>query len=1101
MLLPRQLFPFAVVFLFILISPGLFSQTRTEFPSPGDALSYEELVDLALEYGLETRGNRLVLEERLRDILNSVAPEREVIPSSEEPLASVEASDAGNYLRGDRGDELELQGNVIVVVKNDEQNITHTISADLIRYNQELDQLSAEGNVSYTMKGESREDQFSGNSLLFVIAESESLFIGGEGRYENLPTNDAASIAKELRGAGEVEYFYTGEFISRNQENAVIMDKGFITSSQDPSPNYRITFDKLWVLSPGEWGIEEAGFYVGNIPFFAFPFFYLPGNEIVFNPVFLYDDIRGYGLNTTTYLVGKKTSDSSSPLSFLQLTDNETASSYSSLGIFLQPENSPAPENPAADVFDTFKLYADIYSVRGFSLGLSFDFKPSEVIDSSVLALFSLTREIYTSLQGEVTSRYNTEQGETTSTWHESNLAGITLPFRFILDLQLSLSASGFNFRAALPVYSDPYINGEFNTRSENIPWDTLILGGTSGAQDLNFASNRMNWDIIISFTPTLPDFFRPLLSSVSLRNITSRFVWDRKSVSNLPNEHSTAISSPERQKFVPKQIQLLSGTASLSGKILQFPLPPPTPANDPSSNELPDDLDDFLFPYSSENTSSNTEAENPRQDVAEEEFASPTTTTNLPTAANNASSYSLAYSASNTHFLAFFFENFTDEDYETSHSKFQDDINISLTQDVNILQSFVSLQNRFNYSASLREAFAFSDKISDTVKTNLSQQEKKRERQSITLRNNSTLNLLAPFYTNLRLSLTHTINLEIWKWSNDGLGNTTDDIFEWDTDHVSSHQVSGNFSLPLFGNMLRQDFTATYILPPLEESLRLGYSLAAGPVSSSLGFNFKSENDSLEPEQLTWNTTLSLLDELQLKSNLRWLFEPEITTDELGFELKAFWYTGNLSFRTRRILTLNSTKNAWIRSDDEEFRLSNMQHRLNIPLDIIDTDEVLFNTTLNTRWNHDFVQFTSSRINFDFSLNLRITNFLALKLSVNSVNNSIYRYFPDYASQLNILPADFFQDLFDSFNLFDNAARERSRFNLESISFQLLHDLEDWVLRLDFSWLPKIVTENGIRSYQLENKLSFFLQWLPIEEFSNEIDFDIVDDKWTVQY
>ena len=64
-----------------------------------------------------------------------------------------------------------------------------------------------------------------------------------------------------------------------------------------------------------------------------------------------------------------------------------------------------------------------------------------------------------------------------------------------------------------------------------------------------------------------------------------------------------------------------------------------------------------------------------------------------------------------------------------------------------------------------------------------------------------------------------------------------------------------------------------------------------------------------------------------------------------------------------------------------------------------------------------------------------------------------------------------------------------------------MLHNLGDWMLSVRYSWLPKIVSERGRSTYQLENKLSFFLQWLPISELKNEIDIEIIDDEWTFDY
>ena len=586
-------------------------------------LSYEELVDLALKNGLETTGNRLVLKERLRDILGTELPSSERVPSPDAPRAEVEKSDSGTYLQKSQGDELELQGNVTIKVAEEGSSLTHSISADLILYNQDLGQLSAQGNVTYVMSGESREDYFTGNRLLFLLDENESLFVDGGGKRDAEPSNEAFSILQSLKSAEKVEYYYTGKFISRNQDNVIIMDEGFITSSRSASPNYRLNFKKVWILSPGEWGVEDAVLYVGNIPLFGLPYLYLPGNEIIFHPVFLYDDIRGLGLQTTTYLVGRKET-AESPFSFLQASGD--ADSYSPMGIFLQPDSNPEPEPEGSNAFESAKLYADIYSIRGFILGLGLDFTPSDVADAETFFLLALTREIYDRGNDMLTSQYSSATGEMTSIWHESRFAGITIPLRFILDLQFSLSLPAFSIGLTLPIYSDPFIQNEFSERGEDIPWNNLLLGGESGTQSLAFSQSSMSWDMQVSLSPELPAFFKPLFNSFSISNISSRFIWDTARPADFPVEHATAVSSPERLYYVPKQIQFPSGTTAVSGTLLRIPGEAPV-EEDPVWDEIADNIGSFQLPdRATKEPASRQEEENTVEDQlqGEEQTLSP---------------------------------------------------------------------------------------------------------------------------------------------------------------------------------------------------------------------------------------------------------------------------------------------------------------------------------------------------------------------------------------------------------------------------------------------------------------------------------------------
>ena len=323
---------------------------------------------------------------------------------------------------------------------------------------------------------------------------------------------------------------------------------------------------------------------------------------------------------------------------------------------------------------------------------------------------------------------------------------------------------------------------------------------------------------------------------------------------------------------------------------------------------------------------------------------------------------------------------------------------------------------------------------LTDEAQEDLAGEAKAQERQRLNMSNDVTLNLLAPLFTDLQLSLTHNLALALWAWTNNAEADPEIDEFTWDEDHVTSHQIGASFTLPLFENVLRQQVTATYVLPPLDESLKLDYSLTTDPFRTSLRYNLKrkeEDDESLTPIDLLWDITLTPLEELSLRTSFLWSLDPEPSADQFNINLKAYWYNGRLDFRKRRLLMLNEARTAWLQDDSEEFILSSMEHRLDIPISTIKGEPVEFNSTINARWNHDFIQFTSSSLSFGATFDILFTGFLLFRLSVNSVNDHIYRYIPDYSSQLGLENVDFFEDLFKSFNFFDIAEREESGFKL----------------------------------------------------------------------
>jgi hypothetical protein len=86
---------------------------------------------------------------------------------------------------------------------------------------------------------------------------------------------------------------YQGEAIRRSANDVVLMDSGSITSSLTEDPYYHIEARRIWVLRPGEWGLQNAVLYLGRFPVFWFPFYFQPGDDPVFRPYVGVLDVTG----------------------------------------------------------------------------------------------------------------------------------------------------------------------------------------------------------------------------------------------------------------------------------------------------------------------------------------------------------------------------------------------------------------------------------------------------------------------------------------------------------------------------------------------------------------------------------------------------------------------------------------------------------------------------------------------------------------------------------------------------------------------------------------------------------------------------------------
>lgn len=1102
--------------LFCILSNSYAQENQTE--AEANEYRYEELVQLARMYGIDSSGSRIVLQERLSDVL--AREQRDSMlnpPDSDDAMAEIERADQAAYRSLETGDELELEGTVVILVKDEQYSVKHRIAADKIIYNQKLRQLSATGNVHYQMENsDGSNDEFYGDQLLFLLDENEALFQDGLGFTESSSESEAYQIFQSLGGDETIGYRFQAELITRMENNVVIMDNGQISSVLSPeSPYYRLDFDKLWILSPGEWGLAGARLMVGHIPMLALPFFYLPGNEVVFHPAFVLSDFRGYGLNTTTYLVGEvEKSDSS--FSFLQMADDTESSGHSQMGIFLQPDESEEPNNALHRNFDSFKIMADLYSSRGVSLGLAADTSGNSEIDISALAALVFTRELYlgTDNTNYSSSYTEDEDGSYRSVWNQSRFLGEEIPFRFIIDIEGEWSNDVVNLDIGLPIYSDPYVYDEFTSRLEQNPWDSLILGGSSESTT-DFDTSSMSWDLTASLTADIPEHIDPYISSLKIGNLVTSLDWQIADNPFLEDENDASVSgayySPEEELYAPQELQYPSGTISMSGTLLQYhqyknnqdettddgmddkPMDGSQTSAFPSviwsPNIQSDDVDksdivlgDSLFDTSSGLVAPNVNFPVPEQDSERE------------------NRYSLSYTLSNTHFVSTTFHDPDENDtLLQKYDSFQDSIRTSLNQSVSLGMA-LSFDTQAAYAGVFRSYFHFSDLLSETEKESLRQSAYSAESQKLTLSNTSTLELLSWLYGDAELNLSHSATFIPWSTSTSSAGNIHIEELGWNSDTVTEHSIDLNFSTGS-EQALSQSFGLGYELPPQSPAIDADYRAEYSWIELAVSAGAEELDELPEYDDAVLEIQAEPRDWLELETEFAYSVQHDYF-EEINAGLTLGPLESSISWEQRDLLELNSGKTAWVETGESSFELSEFDIGLDIKLDQRNWGVSVFDVDWNISWEHDFVEFTESDLSSTLSFSWFINRFMLIELSTTSSNSQMYRYFSSYNESLGLSTRSIVKDLLKSFNFFSSEDRRDSFFKLESYEISLLHDLGDWMLSISYEWEPVITTaSDGSSQYEIQTTLNFFLQWLPITELSNEIDMEILGDELTVEY
>ncbi len=91
--------------------------------------------------------------------------------------------------------------------------------------------------------------------------------------------------------------------------------------------------------------------------------------------------------------------------------------------------------------------------------------------------------------------------------------------------------------------------------------------------------------------------------------------------------------------------------------------------------------------------------------------------------------------------------------------------------------------------------------------------------------------------------------------------------------------------------------------------------------------------------------------------------------------------------------------------------------------------------------------------------------------------------------------------DLLDSFNFFDVKARQRSRFKLKSLTFEIIHHMHDWDLSVRYEGKPALVTTaTGNLQYTWNDSFSILLQWIPIPEMRSTMRNDPATDRFYIR-
>lgn len=1068
-------------------------------------------------------------------------------------------------------DSIVLEGSVSLSVQKG--NTTNDINADKIVYDRKTEMLYAEGNVEIIMKnGNSGNSTATASSLIMNTSTLEGIFDDGrivqqQSNAVNLPAGSTLIVFSEIFGKGN--------------ENVITFKNSSLTFCDEDVPHWHIDATRTWLLPGGEFAFFNALLYVGVVPVLYFPAFYYPKDELIFNPVFNYSKRSGYSIQTTTYLWGRKPLDSktssSSSSSSSSSKESTSAESLKAVYNFVRPSTLKEQvregvvlhnldEDFTGDSTHYVKLLADWYSNLGFMTGVDgvLNPLPGYISRLNFSTYLGFSKTVFRHNNGQINYYPYSSTGE--SYKDESSFLGLKMPFRYAANFDFQLSKP-FQFSLSFPVYSDPYFSNDFLIdRNETMDWISYLLDSASRETDNTEETTTTNevssfqWKASTSYSPSLPAFMKPYLSSLSISmqnsvNISSKnTIFTADTYNQNIYEAEWTNFTPTRRFYYPSLITPVSTSISASGTIFQWPPQKASSGKTPSyviSLNKPDELKTEKQ-LEEERAKAEEEAEKAAGEAVEKKsekkeepaakeedklfdyYLPELDYTAAKDSVNDGLSYKLNYNIG--------FNLTTQVSYADSNLKTSDDfdwndvrssmynmkIPVSLSSLFNYGGNFFSVENRVSFTPIFQDHPYMSDdksygyKEEEMKKIRLS--DLKSESRDIVNTNNVTLRPLVyyPIFSDTSISWNSSIRLYRRIYTGDADKEEWEEQYaDWgDEESVTVNSLAADIRAKEFNNKFTQALRFEMIMPPLRKKYIASLSLGVPYVTASVSTGFEeirdteyskmSEADKKKYEGKNWkksplDQTLSVsLFNSKLKLSESFSYNMEDEKPE-SLRLSASLFGVQISYIQSYVLGYDfDSMTGWkIRTEKEFLPYSfSLSYSHSGKTHKTWFNRVSFSLGLNTSIVADLLRPTNSYFLFTPSIKFNIHEFCDITFSASSRNSVLYWYFHneegDLYSDWGGFPGNIVKDLFDSFRFDNEELRRNSGFKLKSLNMTISHDLHDWKANMTMKIEPRIITENGQKMYDFKPYITIGVVWNPMESMKTSI----VDDygEWKLE-
>ncbi len=1020
-----------------------------------------------------------------------------VTAASSELEITIESALDSEFFQEEAPEEryVRLRGDVLLRAADRETGAVHWISAQEIIYNQTEELLTATGSVEYRIERPDSVEVFEGESLSFDLADWSGAFLEGESRQP-----------REIEGE-DLVFRFRGSYITRSPEDVVVVEDGVITSSEVEPPNYQLRARKLWVFGPGEWAVRGGTLYVGRVPVFYIPFFFMPGDKLFFNPAIGYRQREGSFLQTTTYLIGRR-EETRTPLSFLQTDDRPAERTRLERdGLFLRPTREPddTPEDRS------LRLLIDYYSRLGGLIGLRGALGRVGALSSlEFRSGIGVSRHLYLRGDGFYTP-YRAVDGRAESDWNRSRFLGVELPFRYELTTDFAARPAGASVSGTFALLSDPFFRRDFDQREERIDWMGLLGIGEVESERPAVVSSLL-WRLRGSYSiPTRRT--RPYLTTASISELSGSMFWSRRATpaAALPDRVLQADESPEREFFYPDRLTTPNLSLRFAGTLLDTAVgePPGPPEPDPPPDPQPDPRYPVTPPWDEATLQSDAFMLDPGTvsgavSISDYDLRPPPGSGRLPDPdlappVRLRSSWSLVPRLRVESFTdSSEWDTADDVDFALRYSRFTSENTVQLNYGADVQRRLFVLNNSIVTRARYRDIFN-DDRLEDADRESLELQAYRFTQ--ITTEHNldaATFPLQDTerwSESNLRYELGAIVHRRQFdRLAEDGSPIYRDDGLEWNEDLITRHRSSLNMRVRLWN--ATQSLTLRAIMPPLLERYEGEANAITGPVTTNVqtGIRETREGDYVF-DPLIARQRYRFHPEAELEERLVYDIEEEELTSSVT-TLRLWFLRGIFRARTTESFRFNPDPEGgdpYERRDDRAFRpeSATVGVRLDREGGPVWRNRVRWRTELNSDLNMDFLRFTESSFDIRAALRLNIYRFLDFRFSSLTRNTVVYQYVPALAERAEREARNPFTDLVRSFNFLNREDREASFFNLERLQIDAIMDLDDWVLTLSYSGRPELRGVAEDRRFEWVTEFSAFLVWRPVPEIRSTVEYD----------